>query len=66
MLENVQKRAIGIVTNFKGRTYEEKLSEAGMIMLEARRKRGDLLQVYRTFHAVDDVDSRQGFTMVQP
>ena len=48
VLENVQKRAIGMVTNFKGRTYEEKLAEAGMITLEARRRRGDLLQAYRT------------------
>ena len=66
MLENVQKRAIGMVTNFKGRTYEEKLSEAGMITLEARRKRGDLLQAYRTFHAVDDVDPKLWFNRVQP
>ena len=55
-----------MVTNFKGRTYEEKLSEAGMITLEARRKRGDLLQAYRTINGVDDVDSSQWFQMVQP
>ena len=35
-LENVQRRAIGMVTNFKGRTYEEKLAEAGMVTLEER------------------------------
>ena len=55
-----------MVTNFKGRTYEEKLSEAGMITLEARRKRGDLLQAYRTINGVNDVDSSQWFQMVQP
>ena len=66
VLEKVQKRAIGMVTNFKSRTYEEKLSEAGMITLEARRRRGDLLQAYRTINGVDDVDSSQWFQMVQP
>ena len=66
MLEKVQKRAIGMVTNFRGRTYEEKLAEAGMITLEARRRRGDLLQAYRTLHGVDDVDASQWFEMVQP
>ena len=65
-LEKVQKRAIGMVTNFRGRTYEEKLSEAGMITLEARRRRGDLLQAYRTLNGVDDVDASQWFQMVQP
>ena len=66
VLEKVQRRAIGMVTNFRGRTYEEKLAEAGMITLEARRRRGDLLQAYRTFHGVDDVDAGQWFQMVQP
>ena len=40
VLENVQKRAIKIVTKFKGKTYEERLAEAGMVTLEARRRRG--------------------------
>ena len=66
LLEKVQKRAIGMVTNFRGRTYEEKLAEAGMITLEARRKRGDLIQAYRTFHGVDNVEASQWFRMVQP
>ena len=35
-----------MVTNFKGRTYEEKLAKAGMVTLETRRLRGDLLQTY--------------------
>ena len=55
-----------MVTNFKGRTYEEKLAEAGMITLEARRRRGDLLQTYRTLHGVDDVEADQWFEMVHP
>ena len=66
MLENVQRRAIGMVTNFKGRTYEEKLAEAGMVTLEARRRRGDLLQAYRVLNGVDDVDPQRWFSMAQP
>lgn len=53
-----------MVTNFKGRTYEEKLAEAGMITLEARRRRGDLIQAYRTLNGVDNVDSSQWFKLV--
>ena len=55
-----------MVTNSKGRTYEEKLAEAGMITLEARRRRGDLIQAYRTLNGVDNVDSSQWFKLVQP
>ena len=65
ILENVQRRAIGMVTNFRGRTYEEKLAEAGMVTLEARRLRGDLLQAYRVLNGVDDVDPKKWFTMAQ-
>ena len=46
-------------------TYEEKLVEAGMVTLETRRLRGDLLQAYRVMNGVDDVDHRKWFTMVQ-
>ena len=45
-----------MVTNFKGKTYKEKLAEAGMITLEERRKRGNLIQAYRVLQGVDDVD----------
>ena len=55
-----------MVTNFKGKTYEEKLAEAGMVTLEERRRRGDLLQAYRVFNGVDNVDSSQWFKLVQP
>ena len=65
VLEKVQRRAIGMVTNFKGKTYEEKLSEAGMVTLEERRRRGDLIQTYRVLNGVDDVDPSLWFTMAR-
>jgi len=48
VLEAVQKRAVGMVTNLKGRTYQERLSELNMVTLEERRKRGDLVEMYKT------------------
>ena len=55
-LEKIQRRAIGMVTNFRGHTYEEKLAEAGMVTLEKRRQRGDLLQAFRIMNGIDSVD----------
>ena len=43
MMEKVQRRALGMVTNLRGRTYEDKLKEVGMISLSARRTRGDMI-----------------------
>ena len=65
VLEKVQERAVNMVTNFKGRTYQEKLSEAGMVTLEERRRRGDLIQAYRVFNGVDNVDPGIWFSTVQ-
>ena len=54
-----------MVTNFKEKTYEEKLAEAGMVTLEERRRRGDLIQAYRVLNGVDDVDHSLWFTMAR-
>ena len=37
MLEEVQRRAVGMVSNLRGRTYEARLSELGMTTLADRR-----------------------------
>ena len=51
-----------MVTNLKGRTYEERLAELGMVTLETRRKRGDLIQAYKVLSGKDDVDSGTWFS----
>ena len=61
VLEKVQKRAIRMVSNMKGKTYEERLLEANMTTLETRRFRGDLIQMYRIMTGKDDVDSNIWF-----
>ena len=43
VLKAVQRRAVGMVTNLKGKTYEERLSKLKMVTLEERRRRGDLV-----------------------
>ena len=45
-----------MVTNLKGRAYQEKLAELSMVPLEERRKRGDLVQMFRTVSGKDKVD----------
>ena len=55
MLEKVQRRAISMVSNFQARNYEDKLKEAGMISLEQRRERGDLIHLFKIMTGKDDV-----------
>ena len=55
VLEKVQRRAVKMVSNMKGKTYEERLLEANMTTLETRRSRGDLIQMFRIMTGKDDV-----------
>ena len=63
VLEAVQKRAVGMVTNLKGRTYQERLSELNMVTLEERRKRGDLVEMYKTITGKNDVNLTNWFEL---
>ena len=56
VLERVQRRAVGMVTNWRGRTYEDRLSEVGMTSLEDRRLRGDMIATYKILSGKDKVD----------
>ena len=65
ILENVQKRAVAMVTNLKGKNYRDRLAELGMFTLEDRRRRGDLIQMYRVMTGKDRVDPSSWFTPTQ-
>ena len=55
ILENVQKRAMKMVSGLKGNTYEERLKEVGLTSLRERRERGDMIHVWKILHEKDDV-----------
>ena len=44
-----------MVSNMRGKSYEERLIEANMTTLETRRHRGDLIQMFRIMSGKDDV-----------
>ena len=52
LLENVQKRAVNMVTGLRSNSYEDKLKELNLPSLQARRTRGDMIQVWKYLHGV--------------
>jgi hypothetical protein len=53
VIEDVQRRAVRMISGLTGSTYEEKLEEIGLCTLEERRHQADMLQVYKILHGHD-------------
>lgn len=47
MLENIQERAVKMISGLQGTSYEEKCREVGLESLESRRKTQDLVMTFR-------------------
>ena len=60
-LENVQIKAVNMISGLKGKSYQEKLKELNMQSLETRRKRFDIIQVYKIMNSLVDMNSNQWF-----
>ena len=64
ILEKVQRRAVNLISGLKGGNYKEKLVELGILSLEKRRIRYDLIQTYKILSGIDQVDSSIRFRTV--
>ena len=63
-LEKVQRRAVGMVSNLRARTYEARLAELGMTTLADRRVRGDMITTYKIMTGKEKVDPGMFFDLV--
>ena len=65
VLEGVQRRAVNMVTNLKGKTYHQRLEELGLTTLEERRERGDLIMAYKVITGKDEVNYESWFKLCE-
>ena len=55
LLEGVQRRATKLVPELRNKTYEKRLEGLGLISLEERRVRGDMIETYKIMTGKEDV-----------
>ena len=53
-LEKVQKRATKLIKDYKSLPYKERLRNLKLPTLKYRRARGDMIQVYKILHGIND------------
>jgi len=62
-IEKVQRRATKTLHECKDLSYHERLRYLNMPTLKHRRRRGDLIEMYKIFNQVDEVSLKQTFTV---
>ena len=63
-VEKVQERMIRSLSDVKGSSYEEKLQDVGLTTLRERRRRGDVIEVFKTMKGFNRVEKESWFTEV--
>jgi hypothetical protein len=61
-LERVQHRATKLVLEEKDKPYEERLKDLNLPTLVYRRKRGDMIEVFKILRGIENIDSDLLFT----
>ena len=55
ILERIQRKAIRIPASMRGFEYEDRLKKWGLTTLEERRKKGDLIQMYKVHNELESI-----------
>ena len=56
LIEGVQRRATKLVTGMQDLQYNERLKQLGLMRLERRRVRGDLIETFKIMNGVYDIN----------
>ena len=62
-VEKIQRRATKLIPNLRSLPYKDRLVALGLPSLYYRRRRGDMLQVYKILKGIDRLESNQFFTL---
>ena len=63
MIERVQRRATKLLFECRNMFYRERLQYLNLHSLKGRRLRGDLIQTFKIFNQIDDLDIKNFFAL---
>ena len=64
-IERVQRRATKMIEDCKSLCYEDRLKATGLISLESRRIRGDMIEVFKILKGINKTDKTRWFELAQ-
>ena len=64
-LEGIQRRFTRLVDDIGTLPYSKRLDILDLTTLAERRGRGDLIEVYKTFNELEEIDFHKLFTLAQ-
>ena len=64
LMERIQHRATKLVSSLRNQPYERRLENLGITTLTKRRQRGDVIQLYKIIHEIDQFDRSDRFPLV--
>ena len=61
ILKGIKKRVTELLLNLKNLPYHQRLKELGLITLQERRTRGDLIEVYMIIEGINNISGMEIF-----
>ena len=62
LIENIQRRATRMIPELKGLSYTERLQQLKLFSMDYRRKRGDMIQLFKILNGIENIDAQTMFT----
>ena len=62
LIENIQRRATRMIPELKGLSYTDRLQHLKLFSMDYRRKRGDLIQLFKILNGFENIDAQTMFT----
>ena len=62
-MKEYKKRATRLVKGFRHLPYDERLQKLGLVKIENRFKRADMIETFKNMHGLDKCDSSLFFTL---